>query len=416
MRFLFLVLLALILGPVARGDIYNRNALPFGEKEAFLGNAGTGGVQSVTAVYYNPAALVDLREARLAVTGSTYFQASRSSDNISTAPGAKIPYRESTFQTVPGTLVSTFLRGEWVWAYFLLVPEALEVENRTQWTFGSVNAALLLNSKATDLWGGLSGAYKLNSEWSIGVTLFGINRRGSTHYSIIAEDTSKANTASNTYRSLSMSVYCLSATVGVLYRPSEWLDIGFRLQSPFLHIAGDGTGFVSTQVVDNGVLTTATQEEKSLNARYSLPPDMTLGFHLVLTDSLDGYLDLSFQSPWTYHPIDNSPNFPDRDSVKATLRYSLGMKYRMTQDWELLGGFYLIPSGAREDTAAASLSIATAKGATLGVQWVSERVRTGIGGFFAWSNAPVKQISGTAPPDDFSTRIFGALITVGYSL
>jgi hypothetical protein len=168
--------------------------------------------------------------------------------------------------------------------------------------------------------------------------------------------------------------------------------------------------------VSTGTLTTSSQEEKSLNARYSLPPDMTLGFHFVFSEALDGYFDVSFQTPWTYRPIDNSTNFSARESVKATLRYNTGLKYKISKDWEALSGFYLIPSGAREDSAAASLSIATTKGATFGVQWLTERVRTGLGGFFIWSNAPVKQISGNAPPDEFNTRIYGALVTVGYSL
>lgn len=50
-----LLVVALALARPAHAQLsYNTNILPLGDKEALLGNTGTGGLGSTGAVFYNP--------------------------------------------------------------------------------------------------------------------------------------------------------------------------------------------------------------------------------------------------------------------------------------------------------------------------------------------------------------------------
>src|SRR5690242_2815844 len=116
--------MALFLGPGAGAGIENRNIIPFGEREAILGNTGTAGVPSTGAVYYNPAALAQLENSRIAVSGSTYAQQETTTGNFARIDNTDLPYSNSGFNAIPSTVISVFRNDDWIFSYFILVPES----------------------------------------------------------------------------------------------------------------------------------------------------------------------------------------------------------------------------------------------------------------------------------------------------
>ncbi len=67
-----LALLLLLVSGVARAEFQNPNVLPFGEQEAYLGNAGIALHGSAGAVYYNPGALGFVTDRTASIYGNAY--------------------------------------------------------------------------------------------------------------------------------------------------------------------------------------------------------------------------------------------------------------------------------------------------------------------------------------------------------
>lgn len=400
---------------LAAADIGNRNFLPFGEVESFIGNCGTAGAESATAVYYNPAALTTLSHPRISVTASSYFQYSVSADSLGTVGGVNLPFRASTFQTVPGALISTFGGEEYSWAYFLLVPESMQIEHRFSWILPNGKVTFLQNQSSTDIWGGFSVARKIDPQWSVGLTVFGINHRTSASTTIISTSSDKANTAGSTSLTMTTNVYAASATLGVLYRATDGIDAGLRLQTPLVRLAGKGSGFASKQSTDNGTVAESTIQEDDLRTQYQLPWDATLGLRLNFADVWNFWTEASLQSGLSYDTIEDSTDFSTRESVSVSTRYNLGLSYGWSENTDLYLGFSVVPSAERNADAAGSGAI-TPKTITGGVSWKTERVKTGVGLFFTWANNVALPVGTATSGGLVQTRIYGALLSVGYLL
>jgi hypothetical protein len=128
---LFTALLAFLAGGTsASADIYNRQIIPLGEREAFMGNAGTGDSADTGAVYYNPAGLAALGANRASVTGAVYLSFKTHTDATATFDNTHIPYDASGFITIPASYTAAIRRENYALAFSVLVPESLEVENK----------------------------------------------------------------------------------------------------------------------------------------------------------------------------------------------------------------------------------------------------------------------------------------------
>ncbi len=407
------ILALLLVSTLAHADIYTRNLLPFGEMEAFTGNTGTGGgLLSSSAVYYNPAVLTQIEEPRLAVSATSYVQSVISAEYTFSKDFNNLPFRVSSFQSVPGTVASVFHGKDFTWAYFILVPESLQSD--AQFSFGSSETEISSFSKqsANDIWGGLSGAIPLSENFSLGATFFAARHELSLINTQNVSFKTKPNTAAFSQSYFSGSSIEVSCILGLSYRLASWANLGLRVQSPFLHIIGNGSGTISVNKVENGILSQTGSHEDSLDVNYQLPLDFTLGGTFWLTDKIQVLVDTSLQTPLTYNSIEKSNQFANRQSTRLTPRFNLGGLYHLRPDFSLQGGFYAIPSAAKELSDGDS-SASTFYGTTLGASYLAGRVKSSLGAFFIWSNHDSQNALYTM---NLKTRVYGALLTVAYLL
>jgi hypothetical protein len=181
-RHRFLPLVAIfIMAALPHGAIaqlsYNTNILPLGDKEALLGNTGTGGLGSTGAVFYNPAALTLLEGSSFSLSGSAYMQYSFKTKPFAVIDGNVLDYSGSGFQSVPTSLVMARSLGTWKVAFSLLVPTQFKYEGQQDWrlTVGGTpyRLKILQNYSEAIFMGGLSVARKINDRWSWGVSVYG---------------------------------------------------------------------------------------------------------------------------------------------------------------------------------------------------------------------------------------------------
>src|SRR5689334_8713078 len=90
--FFWVWILGLLFSSSAHADVYNRALGPLGEKEASMGNAGTAGDDSTGAFYYNPAGLVHVDGARMALTMTTFAYQQISADTLARIDNTNLPF------------------------------------------------------------------------------------------------------------------------------------------------------------------------------------------------------------------------------------------------------------------------------------------------------------------------------------
>lgn len=329
-----------------------------------------------------------------------------------------MPYNLSAFQTVPSALVSTFGDSDLTVAYFLLVPESFKLNHRVTWEFPENKLTLIQNNSINEIWAGGSIAKRLGENWSIGGTLFLIQQSKSGTSTVITTTTSRANTASSVNGYETSTVYVGSLALGVWNQYAEWGQVGLRLQTPALHLSGNGSGYISSIKTEEGVVTEDVQQDDRLRTRYQIPFDLTLGNSVTLFDRWHLYADVSVQFAMAYERVEGSALFPNStERVKTNLRYHLGTKWELSDGFSLLAGGYVIPSAA-DSMLSGGMSFAptTYYGTTGGFQFRSGRIKTGLGAFFTWANTSLEAVANPSATSQLNRRIYGALITIGYYL
>lgn len=413
MRFSFLLLLFCA---SAFSDIRNRGAFPFGEIESVIGNAGVGGAGSTGAVYYNPAALVELNHPKIAVSGSTYFHFKTDNEKLLRIDNTDLDYSAQSFNTVPSSVVSTFKSGDFTWAYFVLVPESSQIENRVTWTTTNTKSTLVQMVNGSELWLGAAAGVPITKEFALGAAFYAIRHTSLEHSSLVIDRLTATNTTTTTITHTTDSVYGLSLTLGAQLKPVNWMSLGLRIQSPLLHLSGTGDYYSGTRAVDNGTVTTTNTENDALPARYSYPLDMTVGARFNVSKGWDLHFDTSVQFGLEYSRFPGT-NITAIESVKTTPRFNLGSRLALSPYWIYSAGAFFNP-GTSNDVSDASnaLSDADYLGFTTGIDFAYDRVKTGIGFFYAFSSNETPQFNNPSGTTRNKVRFLGVLVNIGYYL
>lgn len=396
----------------------NRNAFPFGEKEALTGNAGVAGTQSTGAVYYNPAALTQIDHGRISLSGSTYVYLKTGSDQFAHLDNTDIPYTSSGFDTVPSTVVSTFrVNDEWVASYFILIPEKYKQDNRQTFLTPNSRTTYIELKNANDMWAGVAAGYAYSDQFSFGAALNLIQHTELSSTTVQTTFPSIPNSILFRVDHLESSVTGLSLVLGALYRPGGPWQFGLRVQTPLVKLFGSGNGFTSGQVVDLGTLDSAEKEEQDIRAAYKLPFDVTFGTRYQLNERWSLLADLSVQTGASYDPYPGSV-FSRSVTVSATPRINLGAEAEFSQGSSLGIGLFYNPSAIHTLAGRAQGSTRSDfVGITTGYIWTSGRIRTGLGLFYLWSKGELIPYSDlTVQPTAYRKIGLGALLSISYYL
>ena len=406
-------ILALILSSSAKADILNRQLIPIGESEAFMGNTGTGRATDAGAVFYNPAGLSAVEGSSVSATGSVYLSTDTKADALLQVGSTQYPYEAKSYTSIPSTFAAVKKYGEWTLGFSALVPDFGENDSSFQFPVNSATFAAVYSVKHNDLWLGLSAAHALSDTWSLGFTLFGVNHTESAVSSASLSDPTR-NVASTSLNRTYLSAKGLVLALGAHGQLQDWFGLGLRVQTPFLKIAGNAEILSQSTTTSSGIVTPTLTDKKDLEGNYHLPLDMTIGTDFRVSALLEFLFDISYQLGAHYESIPGASN-SSIYNTDPTLRYNFGAEYVASKDIRVQLGFFYNPSSIHD---VANYPAGTEKddyfGVTGGLSLGSKNVRTGIGAFYAWANGTLIPLGTGNGPVKEEITAFGGLLTTAY--
>lgn len=419
-RFLTLLLFAgaFTLGRPAAADVSNRGLLPFGERAAFLGNAGITSQQG-DAVFYNPANLARIGHPNLSVSANVYAVVDLKADPLLVIEGEEQPFEASGFLSIPSTLVSTYQIGGWALATAVLVPEALALKNRLTFDSESLHVTLLQAQEQESLYLGAGAAREIVPGLVAGLSAFVAKEAISDLSFVRSEIVGDPPVVSEFISNTDITVFNLTAVAGMHWQPTPRFGIGARVQVPPIRIKGSADYYQSISVPGDEMLT-SEEEYEDVKASAPLPWDLGVGVSLHATPTFELVADFNLQLPDTLTTLDE----PDIESIgtvrietEMAPRVGIGAEWEfLSQAWLRLGGLYN-RSAFRDPETSSDEPQEHYYGVTGGLAWQKDRTHTAIGGFFLRSDVNLL-VDGTDPPRQSDARalLYGALLTVSYRL
>jgi hypothetical protein len=413
MKILWLVIASLagsMLLRHAQADIANRALIPLGERESFLANAGTGDADDTGAVYYNPAGLTGIRADKVSVLGSVYLSYTTKTDSVAVLDNTNIPYNAGGFNSIPVTFVFSKKLGDWDVAFSMLIPDSIQTENRASFTTPNTTGTILQSYRDNDIWLGLSAAHVIDSKWSVGVTLFGIQHSETNVAAVVIDVANQTNTFSTSDARSDLQTLGFSLDMGVAYRPIPQIGLGLRLQSPMIQVSGSANTYSANR---SSVAAGTTEDNANVTGNYQLPLDMTIGAAFNVGQYLEFLTDLSLQVATTYDSIPNSTLNTHYDTG-PTPRVNLGIEIKPDPSYPIRTGFFYNPSAVHNLNAQSTEAKEDYLGVTLGMAVITKHVETGVGVFYLWANGQNVPANATDQLANSSSSGFGGLLTTAY--
>jgi long-subunit fatty acid transport protein len=398
----------------ARADQTNRNLFPIGEAEALRANAGIAG-SSPGSVFHNPAGLAKITHPQLAVSGTTlmYF---RSSTARLIQLDEAVPYEASGFAPIPASLVSTYKAGGFSLATAILVPDLFQLDNRQRHDTAAASVEILQSIRRQDLWLGGSIARDIGHGVSVGLSAFGVRRTliQNSYFQLTVPsmpDVISQNTSSETD-----SIIGLTAVLGAQYDAAPWLTIGARIEPPFLQLSGTASIYQSQLSSDGTTVTHSELDKDDVSVDQPVPADFGFGVAVRPSDKVTVFLDVAVQLPKTYTAIDDPDlGTPEETELRTAPRGSLGIDIVATEKLTLHGGALFNRAAQRRLTEDGDAR-EDYWGGTLGLTWVSERTRTGLGAIVLRSSSKIVPILAAGETESATTTVVAGLLTVAYML
>jgi long-subunit fatty acid transport protein len=293
--------LCVLLGAsAAHADPFHHQPVPIGERALGMGGAFTGVANEPSAAYYNPAGLVRLEDTTLSAGLTlTAFDRLTLDDGYRTSVGRadlkhaakpslplfvslvkQIGKRDAQRRRHHAVALSTFTTDQRRLDYDAKL-ERFDNDGRT------VVDTFYVSQENTSRWNGLSYAYRLNSEFSFGLSAFVSfsqmrhveERLNVSFFSPDATQTGSEPRSRLDSRRTSADVTSGVVRLGALYAVPHY-RLGLMLQPPGLHVKG------SARLRDREVVTDATgaasegtffETSDSTSARDPIPWEVRLG-------------------------------------------------------------------------------------------------------------------------------------------
>ncbi len=330
-----------------QAGVENPLVYPVGERETATANAGVAGSKaSAGCVLFNPANLELMENSSLSVSGSTYAYTTIEAEPFVNIDNTNIDYDASGFDTIPSSVVSVWKRREWTLAFSILVPEAQRIENRLTLPTPNTRSTLVQLNSNQEMWIGPSVSRSFGTDFSVGISLFGVRASSSELIGIYTRFLADPNLALVSTRHLRTSVYSLTAVLGARYRLAPFLDLGMRIRLPGLLLRGSGDAYSFEQLPDGVGVVVTEKEEKAIEARTSMPLDVSIGTGWHISSRVRVLADVSVQAGVTYDVLPGS-TFSERKKYIPRGRASVGVEVDAAKDIELGAGFMWNP-GTRD--------------------------------------------------------------------
>lgn len=319
-----------------------------------LGNAYAGAAASAldaTTIFYNPAGLTRLKKPEFILAGHIIIPNAKFSNNNSThvlQPATGIPLRGNNGGNagvtvyIPNSYISYPISEKFYLGIGINVPFGLQTEYDSQWVgrYHAIKSSVMtLNINPT-------AAYKINNNLSIGL--------GFSIQYIEAELTNAVDfgtigvirgipglipQGNDGFARLKGDCWSAGFNFGVLYELTKHTRLGFSYRSKIRHKLEGKATFSDVPTL----LGTAFQDSNA-NARVILPDMASLSFYHDLNEKWAIMADVTWTGWKSFNElrIKYDSGMPDTvitTNWKNSMRYSLGLSYRPTDNLTLRIGF-----------------------------------------------------------------------------
>jgi long-subunit fatty acid transport protein len=295
----YLILICLLLGSVdplfSQDTHYNSNQ--FGARSALLGGAIIGDVNDNTGVFYNPAGLGFMDTATLSINGNAY---QIENIKIENALGQKKDFKSSHLGSVPLFVGGMLRKGEKRLKIGFTVMSSVNFQFKatariddTEDIAGDLESPgkeefigqSSVNTKVSELLFGLGGGYKLNDNWSVGLsnlfTVRSVSYNRTTIARFFLNQPDFPLVSSSFSRNADYFNVRYAAKIGLNYRKNRF-SAGLTVTSPSLNLFGTGT--VAVDIIGNNILyegsrtdILANDRQEKLKSKFKSPLAAGLG-------------------------------------------------------------------------------------------------------------------------------------------
>jgi len=325
----------------------------FGSRSALMGGAVVGGVRDTSAGFYNPGALGFVKEPTLSVSANAYQLERLSVDNgfgtgeqLSSDQIGVIPVLAS------GTLIiEQFPQHTFGYTLLTKTQSSFSASGRVDKTFnigdfthqdGSVSflgdenyiGQLIVENETTEFWGGLTWAYQVRPNISVGATAFMAFRNQSQNQSIrvraVNDDLMTTSDVIN-YVDFWHIRSLFKLGIAAEFEPFK---LGLALTTPSLNVFGEGT-VAAEESFNNfydpntdqltGVL--ASDRQENLDTTYKNPFSLALGAEIELTKATNLGLAVEWFAQQGEYDVFTPGSYTFlRDVVSPVVDFSSGQK------------------------------------------------------------------------------------------
>lgn len=404
---ILLCLLNLFFTPISQAYVENPNLFPLGEQEAMMANTGVAITGSTGSVFYNPAGLAGLRDARISMSANSYMLTKTQYKPFDSFDGSDLDFTTSGLQAVPSSIVSAKRGQVWTYAFSVLVPQESRMHEIADFETASYSTQLIQSGEARFILIGVSAAASLEDDLDFGYGCFMGNYTSSGTRSVAAQPHAGSGLTNNAYftQTESIDVKGILCNAGIQKPVSDKMRIGASLRLPFFRISGTGKYYVFSQDITGAVQNSGIQK---VQAQYDIPTDLSVGLTYQISEKLLVLADTSYQFPVSYKPFDGSAV---QIQTKATARFNFGAKYKLDETSKILGGFAQNPGAQTLQQVGDLKEDFTIM--QLGYEWTQNTAITGVSAFSAQSNG--ESMIAASRIGKVNTNSFGLIITGGFT-
>ncbi|NMM48771.1 OmpP1/FadL family transporter [Marinigracilibium pacificum] len=362
--FLILILLSYYSSVGQNSHYWTRN---YGSQSMLLSGSVIGGVSDLGAVYYNP--------ARLALTDNPAFVLSADVYELNTykiddAVGNRADLKKNSFGGAPSLAAGTYKIKKWPkhffsYAILLRYNEDLSFNYRDQLTTDVIKSSpgdelfegeISITNKTKDEWFGLSWAYLIKENLSVGLSVFGTKTevsKGNT-FNLRALDLNNNVTILDYNRNYSIDSYNLLFKLAMAYKHNK-VDYGLTMTLPRINLTGNSNynyqvffsgaeGSTIADIFGNSYQSDLDIDLKSpfaigIGASYHIAPKRIIHFSAEYFSKVKNYTIMQVQPHNLQSNPDSTVNFTLYDRSKSIVNFGIGTEWYLSDKVSILASF-----------------------------------------------------------------------------
>lgn len=359
---------------------------PMGAYEGISANTGIGRDGSVGSVLYNPAGMASVKSSKLSASGSAFSQ-NEISINVE-GEKESIKY----FQTTPAQVTTIFNTDKFNWAFSILVPKTYKYDRISNTSYG-VSSNSTVEDNETMF--GPSIAFKLSPEFSIGLSVFGSKRDYRDTSFLYYEDNTGAIAQARKQDISGMTVFPI---IGLLYKPTQALQLGLRIQAPSKCVSGSMVD--NSKTAGDNTSLGVPNDDRTLksDARFEKPAEIGLGVSWGASEQLNILFDVTHQFAKKYQVIKEDVfGEPIEFDFKDTQRFNLAFEYKTSHTDAMTLGFMYNPDPIND-------SDLNFYGGTIGYRSMDKIADSSVGFFYNHASQKDGQ-------DEFAFTSYGVFVS-----